>query len=99
VNDVSVFSVLLAKLLDPSHVSADCRSNYELLALENIEALALGAANYNHLLNQQRLLRRREAQDWWLSLCCQPDKGANLSTHLISHTVLLCTDQVSMESA
>jgi hypothetical protein len=65
-------------------VFADCQSNYELSALENTEALALNAANYNHLLNQQRLLRRREAQDWSLSLCCQPDKGANSSTHLIS---------------
>jgi hypothetical protein len=95
VKDVSVFSVLLAKLLNPSHVSADCRSNYELLALENIEALALYAANYNHSLNQQRSLRRREAEDWWLSLCRQPDKGANLSTHLISHGPEIHTDQHS----
>ena len=76
-------------------MSADCRSNYKLLALENTEALALDAANYNHLLNQQRLLRRREAQDWWLSLCRQPGKGANSSTHLISHGPEIHTDQHS----
>jgi hypothetical protein len=93
VNDVSVFSVLLAKLLDPSHMSANCRPNDELLALENIEALALDTANYYHSLNQQCLLHRREAQDWWLSLCRQSDKGANLSTHLISHGPEIQTDQ------
>ena len=76
-------------------MSADCWSNYKLIALENTEALALDAANYNHLLNQQRLLRRREAQDWWLSLCRQPDKGANSSTHLISHGPEIHTDQHS----
>jgi len=55
----------------------------------------MDAANYNHLLNQQRLLRRREAQNWWLSLCRQPDKGANSSTHLISHGPEIHTDQHS----
>ena len=51
-DDISVFSVLLAERLDPSYVSTDYRSNYELLVLENIEVLALDATNYNHSLNQ-----------------------------------------------
>lgn len=61
-----------------------------------MEALALDAANYNHSLNQ-RLLRSREAQDWWLSVNRQPDKRANLSMHLISHGPEIHTNQHSCQ--